>query len=430
MSNLHILVDAKTEYTKTLINLLSSTIIEGIISIYDESKSFCEKNRNSKFLITFQHNLSEIPKWNQSIISNEYERIMVKSSCEWLDDLITAVFISHAKILTSIKVNESTKTLNLKIPKGEHFIHKCYIECARVFWKNPYLFYHKVNEIEYQKNLREAENIISQKIEETIRKLLPVKTILREYLGNNFEDEDIDNENIEKLLSNNEKNNIRKMVEKDIKNVVKNKNSISDSNSMISNNENTNENNENTNENNDENNENNNENDNENNKLDTNKLNDSDVIDPIVNEINKSETNNENNNELKEIDTLDIKENKEDTNSNIINDLKLNENNIIEKNTEINKSDNVELNEVETLDIQNNIEKPIDNNITNSFNNDLNELNEIETLDLQNNNNVPNIISENVIDKKDIIIEKKIPKISKMKDVNIKKIDPINFYIE
>jgi len=221
MSNLHILVEAKIEYTKTLVSMLSSSILEGIQSIYDDSKTFCDKNRNNKFLITFQHNLSEIPKWNQTIISDEYARIVNKSNCDWLEDLITAVFISNAKVLTSIKNNESNKTLNLKIPKGEHFIHKSYIECARVFWKNPYLFYHKNSDIEQQKNLREAEKIIYNTLEDTVRKLLPVKAILQEYLGNNFEDDDIDNENIENILSNNQKNNIKKMVQKDIESVLK-----------------------------------------------------------------------------------------------------------------------------------------------------------------------------------------------------------------
>ena len=221
MSNLHILVEAKIEYTKTLVSMLSSSILEGIQSIYDDSKTFCDKNRNNKFLITFQHNLSEIPKWNQTIISDEYARIVNKSNCDWLEDLITAVFISNAKVLTSIKNNESNKTLNLKIPKGEHFIHKSYIECARVFWKNPYLFYHKNTDIEQQKNLREAEKIIYNTLEDTVRKLLPVKAILQEYLGNNFEDDDIDNENIENILSNNQKNNIKKMVQKDIESVLK-----------------------------------------------------------------------------------------------------------------------------------------------------------------------------------------------------------------
>lgn len=211
MSDLHILVEAKTEYTKTLIHILSSCLLEGIQSIYSDSKSFCEKNRNNKYLITFQHNLSEIPKWNQSLISDEYSRIMDKSNCEWLDDLITAVFISHAKILTSIKVNESSKTLNLKIPKGEHFIHKCYIECSKEIYKNPYIFDVSKNLTPKEKhtNLRETISLINHAVTNAIRDLLPIRDILRQGLINKSYEENnniIEENNINNVINKTETN--------------------------------------------------------------------------------------------------------------------------------------------------------------------------------------------------------------------------------
>ena len=39
---------------------------------------------------------------------------------------------------------------------------------------------------EYQKNRNECERLIEKSIEETVRKQLPVKHILQEYLGNNY----------------------------------------------------------------------------------------------------------------------------------------------------------------------------------------------------------------------------------------------------
>ena len=73
-------------------------------------------------------------------MGDEYVRIKTISKCDWLDDLVTAVFLSHTKILTAIKSNKKNNKINLKIPKIDHFIHKCYIESAREFWKNPFLF--------------------------------------------------------------------------------------------------------------------------------------------------------------------------------------------------------------------------------------------------------------------------------------------------
>ena len=101
--------------------------------------------------------------------------------------------------------------INLKIPKVDHFIHLCYIELARNFWKNPYLFDDTISKIDYQRNRRDAELIIDSTINETIRKQLPVKHILKEYLGNEYngvEDEELNNFN--ENLSNNQKENLRK----------------------------------------------------------------------------------------------------------------------------------------------------------------------------------------------------------------------------
>jgi len=192
----HYLLEVKQEYTKQLSNMLVPVMYEGLMSIYNEAK----KIKKDSPMKTFQILLSRIPQWNQNIINNEYQRIISKTQCDWINDLITAVFISHAKILSSIKTKKNNKTLNLKVPNGDYFIHKAYIECARQFWKIPYLFYDDVNTIEYQRNLREIEAIIEQSINETIRKLLPVKNILQQYIAldeSDSEEEDTEEETVE-----------------------------------------------------------------------------------------------------------------------------------------------------------------------------------------------------------------------------------------
>ena len=196
----HYLLEVKQEYTKQLSNMLVPVMYEGLMSIYNEAK----KLKKDSPMKTFQILLSRIPQWNQNIINNEYQRIISKTQCDWINDLITAVFISHAKILSSIRTKKNSKTLNLKVPNGDYFVHKAYIECARQFWKTPYLFYDEVNTIEYQRNLREIEAIIEQSINETIRKLLPVKNILQQYIAleesdssSSEEEEEDDEETVE-----------------------------------------------------------------------------------------------------------------------------------------------------------------------------------------------------------------------------------------
>jgi hypothetical protein len=185
--NLAILVDAKLEYTKQLVHILRGNIYKGIRRLYNDSKEFCiEHSQHDKVLSKFQFYLSEIPKWNQEIILTECSNIIDNSKCDWLEELITAVFVSHTRILSSINLNKNKKKINLKIPKIDHFIHQCFIDAARSFWKVPYLLDDTVAKYEYQRNRREAESMIETSIEETIRAQLPVKHILKEYLSSNL----------------------------------------------------------------------------------------------------------------------------------------------------------------------------------------------------------------------------------------------------
>ena len=213
-----ILVDAKEEYSKELIRVLKRYMLEGIESLYSQACELCHKNR-SKTIVTFQDLLEQIPKWNQELIEKETNRIIENSKCEFFEDLITAVFVSHTKILAAIRTNKKNKRINLTIPKPETFVHKCYIEAAREFWKSPCMFDKKVSNFEQQRNNKYCEDIISVCIQETIRKLLPLKYILKESLGESYDDDQSsDSDDITKSISKSEESNLKKLVQNEIKN--------------------------------------------------------------------------------------------------------------------------------------------------------------------------------------------------------------------
>ena len=115
---LHVLVDAKTEYTKQLQDLLTPHIYEGISSLYGDAKQICHKHKNPQVLITFQKFLRNIPKWKVDILRNEHSRILESSHCDFFDDLITAVFVSHTKVLTAIKIHSGIDLSNLIVDFG------------------------------------------------------------------------------------------------------------------------------------------------------------------------------------------------------------------------------------------------------------------------------------------------------------------------
>ena len=184
--------DAKNEYTMQLINVLTPNIIQGIKSIFKEALDLCIQNdEKNKYLMTFQNFLTRVPKWNQSIIDNESDRIIKESNCNYLEDLITCVHITQLKILTSIRVSNNQKKINIEIPKINNFIHKVYINYARKLYSNIFLFDITIPSLEIQKNNRELEIICNESILNTIRNSIPIEKILNAYIDETTEDEEI-----------------------------------------------------------------------------------------------------------------------------------------------------------------------------------------------------------------------------------------------
>ncbi len=183
-AKLAILTDAKQEYSSQLINILKISIYNGIKHLYDEAKKKCmSENRSDEVLVDFQDFLSQIRLWSQEMVEQEYKRIEKESECDFIKELITAVFMSHMQILQVIG-SGSKKHTQIDIPKPEHFIHKCYINAGREFYKNPMFFYDgpEVSPIERHRNIPHSETVIATTINETIRQLLPIRRILKSSL--------------------------------------------------------------------------------------------------------------------------------------------------------------------------------------------------------------------------------------------------------
>ena len=188
--NISAIYEAKNEYSARLIDIITPLVIEGIKSIFKEALELCIVNdEKEKYLMTFQNFLTRVPKWNQSIINVESERIVKKSGCLYLDDLISCVHISQLKILTSIRVSNKQKKVDIEIPKLNDFIHGIYIKFARKLYSNVYLFETTILPLQIQKNNRECELICKECILNVIRENIPVDKILRAYIDETEEEE-------------------------------------------------------------------------------------------------------------------------------------------------------------------------------------------------------------------------------------------------
>jgi len=183
------LYESKNEWASRLVNILTPLIQEGIRSIFDEAVKLCVGNKEQdKYLMTFQNLLSRVPKWNPNIIKEETARIKERSTCGYLEDLITCVHIIHLKCMTVMRVGNKQKKVDIKIPQLADFIHKIYVNTARKVYSNVYIFERGIQPLHTQRNNREFEIIVKECIYNTIRDNIPVEELIKMYLEETIED--------------------------------------------------------------------------------------------------------------------------------------------------------------------------------------------------------------------------------------------------
>jgi len=185
------LQESRNEWCCRLVSIMTPLVIEGVKSIFNESWKLCLDNDEvNKYLMTFQNLLSRVPKWNNEIIEQERKRIIERSGCNYLEDLITCVHIIQLKVLTCIRVGNKQKKIDISIPKLDNFIHKVYINVARKVYKNVYLFEKNVSPLVAQKYNRELEVIVQECILGAIRDSIPTEEIIRAYMDESVEQEE------------------------------------------------------------------------------------------------------------------------------------------------------------------------------------------------------------------------------------------------
>ena len=184
--NVNVLVAAKEEYTKQLISTIQGGIYDIIKQIYIES----QKN-NIRRLVSysnFQKELKAVPNWASFKLDEKLHAI--NSKYPYLMDLVTAIFISHVKILACVRLKSDDKSVKIKVPNLNTFLHKIIINCSECIYYTPDI-------IEDSKT--KIFEIINMSINETIANQIPIEYILNEYLSGVFDEEEPaypDNEDI------------------------------------------------------------------------------------------------------------------------------------------------------------------------------------------------------------------------------------------
>ena len=196
LSNLYL---SRDEWCARLVTIFTPLVIDGIKSIFNEAWTMCvASDEPAKYLMTFQTLLCRVPKWNSTIIEDERKRIIERSGCGYLEDLITCVHIIQLQVLTCIRVGNKQKKIDVNIPKLDAFIHRVYINVARKLYTNIYLFERNCAPLLAQKNMRETEVIVQECIMTAIRESIPTESIIRAYMEEAVEqDEEVIVENVD-----------------------------------------------------------------------------------------------------------------------------------------------------------------------------------------------------------------------------------------
>ena len=233
MDGVDVYSTAKSEYTEQFCLFLVPALQSYFLGLIDEAK---EKEKDQRRILwMFQNLLKDIPDWNQDKVLRETERIVQSTRCDYLEELLTAVFIAHTKVLSAIRLtNRDKKKIQITVPKLEHFLHRTLSESARILWSNAYLFSEQGTSIERQKNLRQVEQLLHQAVLQSIRGMLPVKSILREYLNTDGDGEATEETTSEKKEEKDEEDEEDEdEEEKEVKEEVKEEKPVSDEDSGI-----------------------------------------------------------------------------------------------------------------------------------------------------------------------------------------------------
>ena len=176
MEPLSFLVDAKHEYMYQLCKVMCPVMSETYKDLFRDVQSV---NKQDKVYMRFQQRLRDINNWNQHNIYANTQALLQK--CSWLPELVSAVFVSFIKILSSIRMSNTNKQPTFTMPSTEVFVHACFVAGAKELYTNPFLF----RDVTADKIDNTLFNLCHDAIENTVKDMIPVQQILAVYMQKN-----------------------------------------------------------------------------------------------------------------------------------------------------------------------------------------------------------------------------------------------------
>ena len=179
--NLNILVAARDEYDEKMANVMLPHVVALFVEMYERAKT---DSKGNKTLILFQEYLRDIKNWNQGVLKEH--TTSVTDSCAYFRQLLTAVFVGHVKVLTSVRLKDETQNISIKLPKTDEFVYRVFEENAKVIYKNPYFMQDIDNEDDLFSHI---QAINSKIIKDVTKSMVPIQQILETYMNPGTVDE-------------------------------------------------------------------------------------------------------------------------------------------------------------------------------------------------------------------------------------------------
>lgn len=171
----NVLAVAQKEYMDQMNDVLLPFLITNFDEIFERAKV---DSKGKNILLTFQQYLKDIKSWNQGILRERTDE--VANSCAYFSDLLAAIIVGYVKILSSVRLKMDKQKIAIKLPKSDDFIFRMYEEVAKVLYKSPYWMAEELSEDDKIDNMRP---IVSRCMEQVVKALVPVQTILEAYIG-------------------------------------------------------------------------------------------------------------------------------------------------------------------------------------------------------------------------------------------------------
>lgn len=157
----------KSEVQRQVTEFIVEPLCKAFDDLYEESQ------KKDGRLLTFQQHLQGIITWSAVTLALWVNRVL--RSCNCFEELVTALFLSHIKLLSSIRNVKNEEPVKVTIPRNELFIHTVMITAGKEFYENPWTF--------RKKDRSEKLRVLSFAVNKVARDMLPMKDLLQQYLA-------------------------------------------------------------------------------------------------------------------------------------------------------------------------------------------------------------------------------------------------------